>query len=103
MGWCCASQKRGSEEIRSFENSGNEIFSNYNETQSKEAKRKRNVCLEQFFLRHQPRNFENMISVARRREHFWGFLAIFLVSQLSPKRGVLVHKNSLASDMSFQT
>jgi len=33
----------------------------------------------------------------RRREHFRGFLAIFLVAQLSPKRGVLVHKNLLAS------
>jgi len=28
---------------------------------------------------------------------FWGFLAIFLVAQLSPKRGVLVQKDSLAS------
>jgi len=44
-----------------------------------------------------PQNFENMTLVARRREHFQGFLAIFLVAQLSPKRGVLVQKNSLAS------
>ena len=36
-----------------------------------------------------------MTLVARRREHFWIFLAIFLVAQLPPKRGVLVHKNSL--------
>jgi len=50
-----------------------------------------------FFLRRQPRNFENTTLVARRREHFLGLLAIFLVAQLSPKRGVLVHKNSLAS------
>jgi len=38
-----------------------------------------------------------MTLVARRREHFRVILAIFLVAQLSPKRGVLVHKNSLAS------
>ena len=49
------------------------------------------------FLRHQPRNFENVTSVARRREHFRGLLAIFLVAQILPKRGVWVHKNSLAS------
>jgi len=48
-------------------------------------------------LRRQPRNFENVILVARRRKHFRVFLAIFLVAQLPPKRGVLVHKNSLAS------
>jgi len=47
-------------------------------------------------LRRQPRNFENVTVVARRKEHFWGFLAIFLVAQLPPKRGVLVQKNSLA-------
>jgi len=50
-----------------------------------------------FCLRRQPRNFENTTLVARRREHFWFFLAIFLVAQLSPKRGVWVHENSLAS------
>jgi len=44
-----------------------------------------------------PRKFENMTLVARRREHFRVFLAMFLVAQLSPKRGVLVHKISLAS------
>jgi len=38
-----------------------------------------------------------MTLVARQREHFRFFLAIFLVGQLSPKRGFLVHKNSLAS------
>ena len=55
-------------------------------------------CAERgFFLRRQPRHFENTTLVARRREHFRVFLAIFLVAQLSPKRGVLVHKNSLAS------
>jgi len=48
-------------------------------------------------MRHQPRNFEHTILAARRREHFRGFLAIFLDAQLSPKRDVLVHKNSLAS------
>jgi len=40
------------------------------------------------FLRRQPRNFENITLVARLREHFRGFLAIFLVAQLSPKRSV---------------
>jgi len=49
------------------------------------------------FLQRQPRNFENTTLVARPREHFRCFLTIFLVAQLSPKRGVLVHKNSLAS------
>jgi len=38
-----------------------------------------------------------MTLVARQREHFRVFLAIFLVTQLFPKRGVVVHKNSLAS------
>jgi len=50
-----------------------------------------------FIWRRQPRNFENVTLVARRREHFWVLGAIFLVAQLPPKRGVLVHKNSLAS------
>jgi len=50
-----------------------------------------------FFLWRQPRNFENVTSVARQRDHFWDFWAIFLVAQLPPKRGVLVNKNSLAS------
>ena len=50
-----------------------------------------------FFLRRQPRNFSNITLVAHRKEHFQVFLAIFLVAQISPKRGVLVHKNSLAS------
>ena len=44
------------------------------------------------FLRRQPRNFENTTLVARRREHFRGFLAIFLVAHISPKRSVLVNK-----------
>jgi len=47
------------------------------------------------FLRRQLQNFENI--VARQKEHFRVFLAIFLVAQHSPKRGVLVLKNSLAS------
>jgi len=46
-----------------------------------------------FFLR---RNFENVTLVARRRVHFRGFWVIFLDAQLPPKRGVLVHQNSLA-------
>ena len=50
-----------------------------------------------FFLRCQPRNFENVTLVARRRMHFRGFLPVFLVAQLPLKRGVVVHKNSLAS------
>jgi len=50
-----------------------------------------------FFWRRQPRNFENVTLVARQKVHFWDFLATSLVAQLPPKRGVLVHKNSLAS------
>jgi len=50
-----------------------------------------------FFLSRQPRNFQNMTWVARQRMYFWGVLSLFLVVQLPPKRGVLVHKNSLAS------
>jgi len=38
-----------------------------------------------------------MTLLARQRKHFRVLLAMFLVAQLSPKRGVLVHKNSLAS------
>ena len=34
--------KKGAEEIRSFELSGKEIFSNYDETKSKEEKNKKN-------------------------------------------------------------
>ena len=49
------------------------------------------------FLRRQPRNFENVTLEARRREHFPFSLVIFLVAQIPTKRGVLVHKNSLAS------
>jgi len=37
--WC--KSKKGAEEIRSFELSGKEIFSNYDETKSKENKNKR--------------------------------------------------------------
>jgi len=44
-----------------------------------------------FFVRHQPQK------VARQRVNVRGFLAIFLVAHLSPKRVVLLHKNSLAS------
>jgi len=35
--------------------------------------------------------------VMHQREYIQGVLAFFLVAQLPPKRGVLVHKNSLAS------
>jgi len=38
--WCRS--KKGAEEIRSFELSGKEIFSNYDETKSKEEKNKKN-------------------------------------------------------------
>jgi len=38
-----------------------------------------------------------MTSVASGKKHFRVFWAVFLVAQLSPKKGVLVHKNSLAS------
>jgi len=50
-----------------------------------------------FFLPRQPRNFEIVVLVARRRKHFGGVLAIFLVSQLPPRRCIIVHKNSVAS------
>ena len=50
-----------------------------------------------FLLRRQTRNFENVTLVARQREHFCMFLVIILLAQLPTKRGVLVHKNSLAS------
>ena len=40
--WC--KSKKGAEEIRSFELSGKEIFSNYDETESKEEKNKKNGC-----------------------------------------------------------
>jgi len=48
----------------------------------------REVCFQNtgFFLRRQPRNFENVTLVARRREHFQGFLAIFLVALLPPEK-----------------
>jgi len=38
-----------------------------------------------FFSRCQPPNFENVTLEACWREHFQGFLAIFLVAQLPPK------------------
>ena len=41
-GSCGASQKKGAEEIRSFELSGKEIFFDYDETKSKEEKNKKN-------------------------------------------------------------
>ena len=68
-----------------------------NELTPREAQFQKTARSADFFLQRQPRNFENTILVPRRRKHFQGFLAIFLVAQLSPKRGVLVHKNSLAS------
>jgi len=40
-------------------------------------------------LRRQPPKFQN-VTLVRRREHFQGFLTIFLVAQLPPKRVVLV-------------
>ena len=46
-----------------------------------------------FFLRRPP-NFENVTLVARRKEHFWGFVVIFLVGQLPPKRGILVETDA---------
>ena len=45
------------------------------------------------FLRRQPQIFENVTLVARRKEHLRGFWASFLVAELPPKTGVLVHKN----------
>ena len=44
---------------------------------------------ERGFLRRQPRNFaadENTTLVASRRRHFWDFLSISLVAQLSPQK-----------------
>jgi len=38
-----------------------------------------------FFLRCQPRKFENVTLLAHRREHFRGFWAIFLVAELPQK------------------
>jgi len=40
-----------------------------------------------FFLRRQPRNFENVPLVARRKEHFLGFWTDFLVAEFPPNRG----------------
>ena len=40
--------------------------------------------------------FENLTLVARRTEHFRDIGAIFNVAELPQKRGVLIHKNSLA-------
>jgi len=45
------------------------------------------VCNRVQFLRHQPRNFENVTLEARRREHFRSFLADFFVAELPQKRG----------------
>jgi len=68
-----------------------------NELKPREARFQKTARSAVFVLRRQPRNFENATLAARRREHFRGFWAIFLVAQLSPKKGILVHKNSLAS------
>ena len=67
-------------------------------------------------MRCRPRNFENLTFIARRREQFWDFLAIFLVVQLPPKRGFLStqeftrflstvssQRRAMRSDVSFQT
>jgi len=50
-----------------------------------------------FFFAASAAKFWKRDTVARRREHFRGFLTIFLVTQLPSKRVVLVHKISLAS------
>ena len=50
-----------------------------------------------FVLRRQPRNFENVTLVARRRKYFQIFLAIFWLLNSFQKEGLLVHKNSLTS------
>jgi len=39
-----------------------------------------------YFWLRQPRIFENVTLVARRREHFQVFLAIFWVAELPPKQ-----------------
>jgi len=38
-------------------------------------------------VRRQPQIFEKVTLVARRKEHFWVFLEIFLVAQILPKGG----------------
>jgi len=55
-----------------------------------------------FCCRRQLRNLENLTLVARRREHFRVFFGHFLCSSTPSKRGILVHKTSLASLASCQ-
>jgi len=50
----------------------------------KPQKNAKNRQKPRFSFRRQPRNFENVTLVARRRKHFLVFLAIFLVAQLPP-------------------
>jgi len=50
-----------------------------------------------FVLRYQPQNFENVTLVARRRKHFRVFFGDIFGCSTPSKRGVLVHKTSLAS------
>ena len=49
------------------------------------------------FLRRQPRKFEKVTLVARRRKHFRGIWRNFLLLNSLKKGGVLIHQNALAS------
>jgi len=40
-----------------------------------------------FFVRRQPRNFENVTLAVHRSHHFWGFWAIFVVAELPTTLG----------------
>ena len=50
-----------------------------NELKLREALFQKTAPSAVFFLRREPRNFENVTLVTRRRKHFPGFLAIFLI------------------------
>jgi len=47
----------------------------------------KNCAQRGFFLQRQPRNFENVTLVARRRKCFWGFWSDFFIAELPQKRG----------------
>jgi len=57
-----------------------------NQIKPREARFQETARRAVLFLRRQPRNFENVTIVARRREYFRGFLAIFLVHNSLQKK-----------------
>ena len=59
-------------------------FKSMNELIPREARFQKNSRSD-FFCGVKPLNFENVTLVARRRQHFRGFWAIFLVARLPPK------------------